>query len=78
MSDSNISNAVSLNRVDTSDFICDTAADIETCRRSLLMLAENIDDKVNEHCLLLLVIDKLEVLNHKLNEFDVSALRDQP
>lgn len=66
---------IEFDRVELSDFLCDAAADIDTCGKALSILAESIDDQPNEHCLLLLVIDKLDQVQHKLNEFELRRLR---
>lgn len=67
---------VQINRVDGSDFVCDVAADIDACRRSLMILSDRIDDLPNEHSLVILVTEKLEQITAKLNEVDGRLFRE--
>ena len=66
-----------LDRVDISDFLTDAAADIDTCSRSLSLLAEHIDNLPNEHSLILLVSGKLDQLIIRINKIDERYFREQ-
>ena len=65
---------VQFNRVDLSDRLLDWASDIDVCHRVLSLISENIDDKNNEHCAMLLVIEKLCKLQGQVNEFETQNL----
>lgn len=65
---------VKLDRVDLSDRLLHWASDIDMCFRALNILEERIVNSPDEHCLLLLVKEKLNDVQHQINIFETNNL----
>ncbi len=65
---------VQFDRVELSDRLMHWASDIDMCFRALNILEERIDDSPDEHCLLLLIKEKLNNVQHQINIFDTENL----
>lgn len=61
---------VKFDRVELSDRLLHWASDIDMCFRALNILEERVDDSPNEHCLLLLVKEKLNNIQRQINIFE--------
>lgn len=61
---------VKFDRVELSDRLLHWASDIDMCFRALNILEERIDEAPNEHCLLLLVKEKLNNIQRQINIFE--------
>lgn len=57
-----------------SGLVTSWAADIDMCNRALNVLSERIDDQPDEHSLLLLVQEKINSIQNKINTFDTNSL----
>lgn len=69
-----ISKQVSFDKSFLSELVTSWAADIDMCNRVLNVLSERINDQPDEHSLLLLVQQKINTIQNKINAFDTNSL----
>lgn len=69
-----ISKKVNLDKSFLSDIVTSWAADIDMCNRALNVLSERIDNQPDEQSLLLLVQEKINNIQSKINDFDLKHI----
>jgi len=65
---------ISLSKSFLSSVITTWAADIDLCNRALNVLSERVDDQPDDHCLLILVQEKLNSIQKQINNFDTNNI----
>lgn len=68
------SKEVSFNKTFLRTLVTTWAAEIDLCNRALNVLSERVDDQPDEHSLLLLVQEKLNNIQHQINNFDTNNI----
>lgn len=68
------SKEISFDKSFLSTLVTTWAAEIDLCNRVLNVLSERVDDQPDEHSLLLLVQDKLNNIQHQINNFDTNNI----
>lgn len=68
------SKEISFNKTFLSTLVTTWAAEINLCNRALNILSERVDDQPDEHSLFLLVQEKLNNIQHQINNFDTNNI----
>lgn len=68
------SKEISFDKSFLSTLVTTWAAEIDLCNRALNVLSERFDDQPDDQSLLLLVQDKLNNIQHKINGFNTNNI----